>query len=166
MDKIVTAKCAYLTGNGNSKGGFHFSMVAEYHTTENPPKAKYRKLNVIFYPTVVFLKAENLGIDFSKLQKNRKDSYVFNECPYSPEQLKNFILPSLRRIVVNFEELEHPINRKTGQPRLDSRFLTDKDSGQFFATETRFIEKQDFVNFSEAFKENAIKIVENCKSLV
>jgi hypothetical protein len=147
MSKLIRAKAAYVTGKGQTKGGFHFSIVAEYQNTEK--EASYRKFSTIFYPSRADLKAENLGIDFGKLLKDRKESYVIAKCPYTPTQLK-FILSNLRRIAANFDDIKQCTDKKTGQLK-DVRHLKDDESGQYFAKEIRFIERIDFVNFNEIY---------------
>ena len=156
MTKLIRAKCAYVTGKGSTKGGFHFSMVAEYHENDSAPT--YKKYNIIFYPTRDDLKAENLNIDFEKLVKNRKESFIFSKNPYSTEQMKA-ILPNIRRIAANFEELEQCVNRKTGIKK-ETRHLKDDESGQYFAKEMRFIEQIDFIAFHDAYKDREIILVD------
>lgn len=167
MQRIVTAKCAYATGSGNTKGAFHFSLVAEYENSTNDrnlPTKTYRKINIIFIPLNTSLMVRNLNIDKSELMKKSADKYVFNKCPYSSEQLRSYIYPNLRRMAAHWEELKHPVNGKTGTEREDSRFFTDKESGQFFGSELRFIEKKDFDIWQETYKGSIFTLVENGNS--
>ena len=107
------------------------------------------------------------GVTPAKLRdsylKDRKDSYVFAQCPYSPTQLK-FILSNLRRIAANFDSINQCIDKKSNLPK-ETRHLKDDESGQYFAKETRFIERIDFMNFNEVYKEQYM-LAENGENIV
>lgn len=162
MYTLFKAKCAYLLGKGKSKGAFHFSVVAAYHKSENESKNEsettHRKFNIIFYPTREDLTLQSLGIDLSKLQKGRKDSFIIPRCPYSDAQMK-FILPNITRCAASFDELKQCVG-KNGVVK-ENRFYTDDASGQYFVKESLFQREYDFRIFSETFEGRDILLVDN-----
>ena len=157
MNTLFTAKCAYSTGSGTIKGCFYFSVVAEY-VDSSTKKHSYRKFYVAFHPSRSDLRAKNLGINFTELMKNRTDSFVFSNCPYSANQLL-FIYPNIKTIAATFDTLKQSISRSTGQPK-DSRSHYDKESGLYFVTERPNAEEIDFINFHEAYKDKAILLID------
>lgn len=158
MQTLFKAKCAYLPSNGKSKGAFKFSVVAAYRTSEKDPKPAHRKFNIIFYPTREDLLLQSLGIDFSSLQKGRKESFIIPKCPYSEAQMK-FILPNITRCADSFDELKQCKDRYGNLK--ENRFYTDDASGQYFVKESLFQREYDFKSFSDTFEGKDILLMDN-----